>query len=260
MQGERLFARELAWDRDSRPQLWGHALSSAWQIRVYEQQKLVHTADLTGPTELGRQTAAEETLYSHHLVSGRQRLVIAPKDEKSISRQHVLIEPQAEGGFRVTNLSAERSIGLADGHDLRPKAECSMSGDVLLTLGKRSIRLQETRAQEPPLQGLDEPTVPPGQSSIMPLPLASPASIDLKALLHWLQATTDVLQSAANSVDFFDKAARAVVDLVNLDSGRVLLRPSGTESVLRVMVEARDAAVADRCAKGIAEVVAKAAA
>jgi phosphoglucosamine mutase len=34
-------------------------------------------------------------------------------------------------------------------------------------------------------------------------------------------------------------------------SGRVLLRPSGTEPVLRVMVEARDADVADRCAKSI---------
>ncbi len=43
-------------------------------------------------------------------------------------------------------------------------------------------------------------------------------------------------------------------------SGRVLLRPSGTEPVLRVMVEARDADVADRCALGIAEVVRKAAA
>jgi phosphoglucosamine mutase len=43
-------------------------------------------------------------------------------------------------------------------------------------------------------------------------------------------------------------------------SGRVLLRPSGTEPVLRVMVEARDADVADRCAKSIAAVVAKAAA
>jgi phosphoglucosamine mutase len=43
-------------------------------------------------------------------------------------------------------------------------------------------------------------------------------------------------------------------------SGRVLLRPSGTEPVLRVMVEAREAHVADRCAQGIADVVAKAAA
>ena len=42
-------------------------------------------------------------------------------------------------------------------------------------------------------------------------------------------------------------------------SGRVLLRPSGTEPVLRVMVEARDAGIAERCAQRIAEVVAKAA-
>ena len=41
-------------------------------------------------------------------------------------------------------------------------------------------------------------------------------------------------------------------------SGRVLLRPSGTEPVLRVMVEAREADAADRCARGIADAVATA--
>jgi phosphoglucosamine mutase len=53
-------------------------------------------------------------------------------------------------------------------------------------------------------------------------------------------------------------AERAVVDALD-GGGRVLLRASGTEPVLRVMVEAREADTADRCARDLADAVAKAA-
>jgi phosphoglucosamine mutase len=39
------------------------------------------------------------------------------------------------------------------------------------------------------------------------------------------------------------------------ETGRVLLRPSGTEPLVRVMVEAGDQATADRIAESLAEVV-----
>jgi phosphoglucosamine mutase len=43
------------------------------------------------------------------------------------------------------------------------------------------------------------------------------------------------------------------------EAGRVLLRPSGTEPVLRVMVEARERELADAHAQSIAQVIAQAA-
>ncbi len=119
-------------------------MSDSWQLRLYEDRKLLYTAELTGPAELGRQSAPDEALYSHrHALVGR-RVVIALKDEKSIPRRCVLIEPLAEGGFRLTNLSAERPVGLPDdATDLKPNASGAVSANALLALGKKTIRLQK---------------------------------------------------------------------------------------------------------------------
>jgi phosphoglucosamine mutase len=58
--------------------------------------------------------------------------------------------------------------------------------------------------------------------------------------------------------EVIQRAERDVVAALD-GSGRVLLRPSGTEPVLRVMVEASDAAAVDRHANVLAEVISRAA-
>ena len=51
------------------------------------------------------------------------------------------------------------------------------------------------------------------------------------------------------------KAAVADAERALAGKGRVLLRPSGTEPLLRVMVEGEDAVLVRKCAEGIAGVV-----
>jgi phosphoglucosamine mutase len=52
------------------------------------------------------------------------------------------------------------------------------------------------------------------------------------------------------------RAAEATARATLGAAGRILLRPSGTEPVLRVMVEARDTPTADACAKQLADAIA----
>jgi adenylate cyclase len=199
-------------------------MSQVYEIRVYEKQQLVHTDEFGEPLELGRQARADERLYSLKTEAGRRRMVIARLEEQGISRKHVLLEPIANGRIRLTNLSDTRSIHVDGMNDVRPKAApCELAPPLLLTTGNKTISVQHP--EQAPLNTLAEATRAPGRfvhvTSNFPT-LAAPTGMEMEAVVEWLQAAMELLQSAANSSDFFEKAARAAVDLVGLDSGQVL--------------------------------------
>ncbi len=203
-------------------------MSSPWQLKVYDSQHLVFSVNLQGTVELGRQSEGEEKPFFQKQQADHRRVVIARLDEDTVSRRHARVEPLSREKVRLTNLSAKLAIRLPDGNELAPSTSCELAIPASLTLGKKVVRIQPPEEAAPShLQSLADVTVPPGHFASAPrfsaLNLTAGPGMDAEALVRWLQAVLDVFQSAAGASAFFAKAARAVVDLVGLDAGRVLL-------------------------------------
>jgi adenylate cyclase len=221
-------------------------MSAIWQIRVYENHQLVHSGEVTGSVELGRQADLSEKPYSQKQDKPTDpwRVVIARLGDHNVSRRHALVEPLQGNRVRLKNVSQRQTIRLFDGTELRPEGSRETVLPMLFTLGSKTIRIQETEADDLPLQSLSEATVAPGSGALRPASLAAfsaPAESRgaMESFVHMLQGAMDVLQSAAGNSEFLVKAARTAVDLVGLDSGRVLLWENGECKVQALQTGAR---------------------
>lgn len=222
-------------------------MDSKLRFEVCWEGRLTHAGDFDGALELGRQQALDEPLFELRPGAGHSRVAVAGFDELYVSRRHALIEALADGRVRVKNASSANTIRLDDGA-LSPGAERELSVPCHFMLGFHQVRIRPTEVETPELRTLPRQVPPPGEPTAAfaadtPSPIgqvsnppsaglsSSPlASLDDQAsvsLVAWLQAVASVLQSAATSEDFFDRAASAVVDLVVMDSGRVLLYDGG---------------------------------
>jgi hypothetical protein len=212
------------------PREGDHALKPQWQIYIHEKRRLLHTTQVAGSLELGRQIDAEEGLFDLQPGAGRARLAIARFDEPGFSRKHILLTPLADGQVRVENLSTALSVFLAGSNELKPGSHCEIRLPVFLTIEPKVIRVE---AAQPELESVQLRSLREAPAALAVTMLAArfPAGkvevkgqVDSQELLVWLQTIMGVFLSTASSGDFFTKAAQAVVDVVGLDSGRVLLR------------------------------------
>src|SRR5262245_17826238 len=241
------------------------------RIQVFFNQQLVHSAECSGLVEVGRQAEGEGGPYLTRQEGNRCRIVVARLDEVHVPRRYLAVEPLAPGRVRLTNLSPRVSVSIVDGGPLAPGSSRDMSVPVFVVAWDRKIGIQQadqapvllptaTIAARPafrlvegdqatPLHTLAGATLPPGASLAAYLAervaggsfQLPPSEPDSETMVRWLQAAMDVLQSAASSAEFFDKAAASLVDLVGLDLGQVLLLQCG---VWRL--QAHQAAASDR--------------
>lgn len=212
-------------------------MNTPWELRVYENQNLVFSDVFGGRVELGRQSKGENAPYCKIQHGGGVcRLVIARIEEDTISRKHLLIEPLAEGRFCLNNLSKQQVVRFGDGRQLDPGASCEVRLPLMFTIGVKTVRMQAIEAGGLEIQGLSEatlaPGLAPGRAENMTRGFASIVQnrgrgLETDDVVRWLQATMGVMQSAASSLEFFPRAASALVDLIGLDTGRVLLLHDG---------------------------------
>ncbi len=199
-------------------------------VRVYENRQIVYEDDFEGALELGRQDRGEPEPFKALLRDGRDRLIIARGGENDVGRRHALLEPLPDGRLRLHNRSTSQPIRLQEGREVAPGSTCELALPLVLALGQKTVRVQGTQVATD-LHGLPGLTLRPGAGPpVVPLPALTAVggnSVERKALVSWLHALLDVVQAAAGSADFFERAAGAAVDMVNLDSSQVLLLQDG---------------------------------
>lgn len=200
----------------------------AFQFELLHRGRLLHTQKFEAPIELGRQEKGDEPLLQVQTGGRQARIAIARLNESSVSRHQAVLEPVAGDRVRLVNVSTNNDIRLRDG-TLRPGAGRELFAPCQFFVQDYEVRIAPAGLEAIPadLHTLAAPTVTPGGGHGSRKPLSNlhlASEEDSESLIQWLQAVTEVLQSAADTDEFFSRAAAAVVDLVGLDSGRVLLR------------------------------------
>ncbi len=175
-----------------------------------ERQHLEHAA---GPIEFGRVPST----------TGVPRCII---QDAYVSRDHVRIEELPSGQLRIENLSTKQDIVLAD-RTIPPGGSALVHAPLRLGVGDTFIDVEpaipdevEPDSLRTVLQPLCARSPLGARESLAPLVSAPTPEV----LTQWFEAVIAVQRTSPATPEFYEQTARALVDLVWLDSGLILLR------------------------------------
>lgn len=189
---------------------------------------------LSGTVEFGRQNHLEPAPYCVQTENGSQRIIIAPIVDTSIPRRWFRIELAGEKLCKITNISPRSPVRVDDREFLEGGQSRTYELPLSIPINNAEIRIALGGDDDSDLEGLPERTMAPTPKSrlLMPRKVAFSDSMQSpERLLQWLQTVLGLLQSAASSTEFFRIAAKSLVDLMGMDTGRVLLYEKGEWTV-----------------------------
>ena len=197
-------------------------------LQVFEGPREVFSGEFQGELEIGRQQVGEPMPFQMIVDGSVPRLIVAPMDARTIARRQLRVRPHDEVAVELTNLSTVSKVLLAGGLSSPARREF-LRLPVKFGIGRNLDLLIARPESAEPLNSLDKKTFCPGMVSfeLGNFQVQDTFDHDNKGdlnLIRALQLTMDVFQMATSSPDFYSRACRAAIELVGLDSGRVLLR------------------------------------
>jgi adenylate cyclase len=190
--------------------------------------------ELSGSVEFGRQNHLESAPFTLQSDSGVHRIVIAPIVDTSIPRHWFKVELAGAKLCKITNISARSPVRIDDREYLEGGTSRTYELPVVVPIAGGEIHISTGDGEDADLEGLPERTMAPTPKSRLQMPRKVAFSDSMQTperLLQWLQTVLGLLQSAASTTDFFRIAAKALVDLMGMDSGRVLRFEKGEWTV-----------------------------
>src|ERR1017187_555875 len=150
--------------------------------------------------------------------------------DPTVSTNQLCLELQQDHRVRLCNLSTKVTIRLADGSLIAPGGELSAPLPARLQIGDTLIEIESqdpdaSAAEVALLRTIRPPFAVESVGRTLAPQLSHAPGPD--ELARWFESLVGVQRPAASSPDFFAETARAVVELIGLDSGWVLLRREG---------------------------------
>lgn len=187
-------------------------------VLVNPDQKLERFEFASGPIELGRENPRS-----------LPRVVV---NDRFTSRHQVLIDDAADGQLRIENItdSSGRPVRLSNGVTLNNGEKAFVTPPVRLFFGKTTVDIRRTDEEaDGAFQTIQRSMLV--HSTPMPVVentlIGSVRPPSAEELTQWFESLLTVQRAAAGSEEFYQEAAKAVVEMIGLDRGIVILKENG---------------------------------